>query len=291
MRPAKTQINLGVRPVWSASSLSALSIPKDLYAGSEGWSESSLGALMIFFWFCRVVAQNFIWRRIPALNRKYSCSKVAITFQLSRLLTFNSLLIWISLDAHVVGCDIRFGFVCIVFLPLKLRVLILRCIKTYVRVSDSQTSAKCFEKTVKSYRFSKIQYIVSQQYYYVFYTIHPSVKFAYLRLVLDEFISVCSSTYTRILFYCFQHGNTIIYAHVCLVKVKSHTPHRCNVRLCWCCFYCCFCLRENTFKTVNIKPNYLKYLLDKSSWIKLWRHIWIHFSEHPVLNAHVCWIY
>ena len=57
VRPAKTQITLGIRPVWSESSLCAQWVAKDprfLHADSEdsdqtgrnfpGWSESSLGA-------------------------------------------------------------------------------------------------------------------------------------------------------------------------------------------------------------------------------------------------------
>ena len=60
-RPVKTQISLGIRPVWSESSLSAWR-----YLGSlathwahcwSGWSESSLGA-HLFCWFCHVVAQT-----------------------------------------------------------------------------------------------------------------------------------------------------------------------------------------------------------------------------------------
>ena len=40
VRPAKTQISLGIRPVWSESSLSAQWIAKDprfLHADSEDW--------------------------------------------------------------------------------------------------------------------------------------------------------------------------------------------------------------------------------------------------------------
>ena len=65
-RPAKTQISLGIRPVWSESSLCAQWIAKDPsfhHADSEetlirlggwpGWFESSLGA-QPFCWFCHV---------------------------------------------------------------------------------------------------------------------------------------------------------------------------------------------------------------------------------------------
>ena len=40
--PAKTQINLGIRPVWSEASLSAEWVAKDpsyLHADSEDWSD------------------------------------------------------------------------------------------------------------------------------------------------------------------------------------------------------------------------------------------------------------
>ena len=67
-RPAKTQISLGIRPVWSESSLGAQWVAKNpsfLHADSEnshqtgrcpGWSVSSLGAHS-FCWFCHVAAQ------------------------------------------------------------------------------------------------------------------------------------------------------------------------------------------------------------------------------------------
>ena len=67
VRPAKTQISLGIRPVWSASSLSARRKLGSLatiertaktrirLGGCTGWFESSLGAHS-FCWFCRVAA-------------------------------------------------------------------------------------------------------------------------------------------------------------------------------------------------------------------------------------------
>ena len=68
VRPAKTQISLGIRPDWSESSLGAQWVAKDpsfLHTdlktlirpgGCPGWSESSLGA-QPHCWFCYVVAQ------------------------------------------------------------------------------------------------------------------------------------------------------------------------------------------------------------------------------------------
>ena len=78
VRLAKTQISLGIQPVWSESSLCAQWVAKDprfLHADSEDWSEwadaqadlslrirpvwseSSLGAHVIFLWFCHAAAQ------------------------------------------------------------------------------------------------------------------------------------------------------------------------------------------------------------------------------------------
>ena len=68
VRPAKTQISLGIRPVWSESSLCAQRVAKDQaffmrtaktlmrLGGCPGWSESSLGAQPHCL-FCHVAAQ------------------------------------------------------------------------------------------------------------------------------------------------------------------------------------------------------------------------------------------
>ena len=65
VRPAKTQISLGICPVWSESSLCAQWVAEDpsfphataktliRLGGCLGWSESSLGA-QPFGWFCHV---------------------------------------------------------------------------------------------------------------------------------------------------------------------------------------------------------------------------------------------
>ena len=66
MRPAKTQISLGTRPVWSVFAVRmkkpwVLSYPLSAQrrlislGGCPGWSESSLGA-QSFYWFCHVAA-------------------------------------------------------------------------------------------------------------------------------------------------------------------------------------------------------------------------------------------
>ena len=68
VRPAKTQISLGIRPIWSESSLSAwrnLGPLASHWAHSEDWSDcadaqtdlSLRWAHMSFYWFCHEVAQ------------------------------------------------------------------------------------------------------------------------------------------------------------------------------------------------------------------------------------------
>ena len=68
VRPAKTQISLGIRPVWSESSLCTQWVAKDpsfLYADSEDsdqtghTAESSLGA-QPHCWFCHVAAHLWV---------------------------------------------------------------------------------------------------------------------------------------------------------------------------------------------------------------------------------------
>ena len=74
VRPAKTQISLGIRPVWSESLLCAQWVAKDpncLPADSEdwsdcsGWSESALGAHAILLGF--VTRGLIYWRSAVAL--------------------------------------------------------------------------------------------------------------------------------------------------------------------------------------------------------------------------------
>ena len=74
VRPAKTQISLGIRPVWSESSLSAWRNLGSLAShwaqaktligldGCLGWSESSLGA-HTFCWVCGVVDHIYLRSR------------------------------------------------------------------------------------------------------------------------------------------------------------------------------------------------------------------------------------
>ena len=81
VRPAKTQISLGIHPVWSESSLSAsrkLGSLATHWAHSEdsdqtgrcpGWSESLLGA-QSFCWFWHETAQFISWGYWTTKRRK-----------------------------------------------------------------------------------------------------------------------------------------------------------------------------------------------------------------------------
>ena len=67
VRPAKTQISLGIRPVWSESSLCALWEAKDpsfFHADSEDWSDSAdAQAGLSLRWthgFCHALAHMFL---------------------------------------------------------------------------------------------------------------------------------------------------------------------------------------------------------------------------------------
>ena len=55
VRPANTQISLGIRQVWSEFALCIAKGPSFLHGGCPGWSESSLGAHAIC-WFCHEAA-------------------------------------------------------------------------------------------------------------------------------------------------------------------------------------------------------------------------------------------
>ena len=71
VRPAKTQISLGIRPVWSESSLCAQWVAKDpsfLHAGSEDSDQTGRIPRLIFrwahrpfWWFCHEAAQHVFY--------------------------------------------------------------------------------------------------------------------------------------------------------------------------------------------------------------------------------------
>ena len=82
VRPAKTQISLGIRPVWSEPS-------KEFAVRLLGWSESSLGAQSIC-WFCHVAAHFCFNKRLMKqlqpqiqllLNRYYCSSSCASIYE------------------------------------------------------------------------------------------------------------------------------------------------------------------------------------------------------------------
>ena len=75
MRPAKTQIRLGIRPVWSESLLNAQWVAKDpsfLHADSEDSDLSLRLAHMPFCWFCHEAAYFMIMQDEPRLTLKMS---------------------------------------------------------------------------------------------------------------------------------------------------------------------------------------------------------------------------
>ena len=69
VRPAKTQTSLGIRPVWSESSLSAW---RNSLERCPDWSESSL-VHWPYCWFCRAVAQISLEKFSPSLIQMSTC--------------------------------------------------------------------------------------------------------------------------------------------------------------------------------------------------------------------------
>ena len=96
VRPAKSQNSLGIRPVWSVSSLCIQWVAKDpnfIHADSEdsdqtggcpGWSESSLGA-QPFCWFCHVATELFITLLLNKLFRRTKYHQIINLFHQSVL--------------------------------------------------------------------------------------------------------------------------------------------------------------------------------------------------------------
>ena len=100
VRPAKTQISLGIRPVWSESSLCAQWAAKDqsfLHVDSEDsdktgrmsrliwvFAQADLSlcwAHMPFWWFCHEVAHLVVYFRKAYKNKKMSAFKTSLTFK------------------------------------------------------------------------------------------------------------------------------------------------------------------------------------------------------------------
>ena len=92
VRPANTQISLGIRPIWSESSLCAQWVAKDLslffvfccfffmrtakplirLGGCQGWSESSLGALLVLSWGG---SYDFLYKQYECVGTRISCAR------------------------------------------------------------------------------------------------------------------------------------------------------------------------------------------------------------------------
>ena len=81
VRPVKTQISLGIRPVWSESSLSAWRNTRPLTTywahrktlRCPGWSESALGAHVIC-WFCHAAAHKVSDNRVTSFALLTICA-------------------------------------------------------------------------------------------------------------------------------------------------------------------------------------------------------------------------
>ena len=91
MHPAKTQISLGIRPVWSVFAIRMkkhwiLSYPLSALrrlirlGRCPGWSESLLGA-QSFCWFCHVVAQLLLLRLRLISMSSFENSNQCLSFQ------------------------------------------------------------------------------------------------------------------------------------------------------------------------------------------------------------------
>ena len=77
VRPAKTQISLGIRPVWSESSLCAQCVAKDpnsLHADSEDSDLSLRWAHRPFYWFCHEAAHVIIMKVASCLFISWRCT-------------------------------------------------------------------------------------------------------------------------------------------------------------------------------------------------------------------------
>ena len=126
VRPAKTQISLGIRPVWSESSLSAwrklgsLAIHswqgKTLIrlSGCPGWSQSSLGAHS-FCWFCHDTAhkrnqpRRYILYYVLRVYAFYACwqeSRVSMVLVGTLHECMSGALLFFDTDI----CDVRLSF-------------------------------------------------------------------------------------------------------------------------------------------------------------------------------------
>ena len=128
VRQAKTQISLGICPVWSESSLCAQWVAKDpsfmrtpktliRLGGCPGWSASSLGA-QSFCWFCHEAAQMII---ITCISSKLSLSTTQPTK-------------WIVHPAKTQILGIRISLGCALYGLLRTQSFSMQIAKTLVRL-------------------------------------------------------------------------------------------------------------------------------------------------------------
>ena len=115
VRPAKNQISLGIRPVWSVFAVRmkkawVLSYP---LSGWPGWSESSLGA-HTFCWFYHVAA-HFTLSYIPDKKKKESYTVKQLSIFLIDCKCYTSF-VYIILKANSIDCHISH----LLFLEVKM---------------------------------------------------------------------------------------------------------------------------------------------------------------------------
>ena len=103
VRPVKTQISQCIRPVWSESSLCAQWVAqhqKFLHADSEDWSESPLGAQIIFVGFVmRRLKYADIHRNEPRHDKTNKVSVRPAKTQISPVWSETSLSAWRNLGS------------------------------------------------------------------------------------------------------------------------------------------------------------------------------------------------
>ena len=86
VRPAKTRINLGIRPVWSESSLSAQWVAKDpsfLHAASEDWSDRADAQTDLSLRWAHSHLVGFVMSRLISSMREFRESDSVRTHVLS----------------------------------------------------------------------------------------------------------------------------------------------------------------------------------------------------------------
>ena len=98
VRPAKTQISLGIRPVWLESSLCAqwVKVPSFLHADSEDWSDladvqadqSLRWADMPFCWFCHALAHFLFYKQTLKILTRGWCGLMLSTYAPQHIVSY-----------------------------------------------------------------------------------------------------------------------------------------------------------------------------------------------------------